>query len=193
MLRSSSGSKYSRRIMIAVVAALIPMIAGCEAGSSAPTLHWHQPTDGTFKSVGNISIINAFVLGAPAGSALLAGQNAGLFLAMANTAAAPDRLISVSAPGTAKSVRLPGIQLTRVGPAPALLTGPRPQLVLEDLLHPVTGGSVINLVLTFANAGTIHLSVPVMPRAQYYATFRPAPASAPTPAVTPTPSGSPSP
>ena len=45
MHRSGGGSGYPRRILIAVAAALIPMIAGCEAGANAPSLHWHQPTD----------------------------------------------------------------------------------------------------------------------------------------------------
>src|SRR5258708_19463216 len=82
--RSGGGGGYPGRILIAVTAALIPMIAGCEAGTNAPSLHWHQPTDGTFHAVGDITISNAFVLGAPIGAALRTAQNAGLFLRPVN-------------------------------------------------------------------------------------------------------------
>jgi hypothetical protein len=67
-----------------------------------------------------------------------------------------------------------------------LLTGPAPKVVLTDLTRPLTGGSFIKVVLTFQNAGRVELSVPVMPRAQYYSTFSPAPAPSATPTPTPT-------
>lgn len=196
MLRSSSGQRHSRRFLIAVTAALIPLIAGCEAGNNAPTLHWHQPTDGTGKTVGGITISNAFVLGAPIGAALLQGQNAGLFLGLTNIGSA-DTLLSVSAPGTARSVSVPGNAVTLASQHAVLLTGPRPRLVLENLLRPLTGGSVVSIVLRFANAGVVHLSVPVMPRAQFFTTLSPAPSPKPikptpgAPSPTPTPSSSP--
>ncbi len=194
MLRSSSGQRHSRRFLIAVTAALIPLIAGCEAGNNAPTLHWHQPTDGTGKTVGNITISNAFVLGAPIGAALLKGQNAGLFLGLTNIGSS-DQLLSVSAPGTAQSVSVPGNAVTLASQHAVLLTGPRPRLILEHLLHPLTGGSVVSIVLRFANAGVVHLSVPVMPRAQYFSTLSPAPTPSPTanPGEPPAPLGSPTP
>ena len=199
MHRSGGGGGYPRRILIAVAAAVIPMIAGCEAGTSPPSLNWHQPTDGTYHAIGNITISNAFVLGAPIGASLPVGQNAGLFLGLVNTGA-PDRLLSVSAPGVAQSVRLPGNQITLTTQHAVLLTGPAPSVVLEHLLRPLTGGSVVTITLTFAVAGTVTLKVPVMPRAQFYTTLLPAPTpttpspkpSTPTPTATPGSSGSPS-
>ncbi len=188
MLRSSSGQKYSRRILIAMAAVLVPLIAGCEAGSNAPTLHWHQPTDGTGATVGNITISNAFVLGAPIGSALRTGQDAGLFLGLVNLGGR-DHLVSIAAPGTARQVLLPGSRIVLASQRPVLLTGPRPRLILSDLQHPLTGGSVVKLVLTFAKAGVVTIEVPVMPRAQYYSTLKPAPA--PTKTVTASPSPTP--
>jgi hypothetical protein len=201
VIPSSRGGTYSRRILIAVVAALIPLIAGCEAGSNAPTLHWHQPTDGTGKTVGDISIANAFVLGAPIGSVIPRGQNAGLFLGLVNVGSA-DRLIGASAPGVATSVLLPGSQVVLPSQHAVLLTGPKPRLILEHLLRPLVGGSVITIVLDFATAGSVRLRVPVMPRAQYYTTLSPAPTPSsptssaspkPTPTASPSASGSPSP
>ncbi|HET9897894.1 MAG TPA: hypothetical protein VFQ44_23440 [Streptosporangiaceae bacterium] len=192
MLRSSSGQRYARRVLIAVAAALVPLIAGCEAGSNAPTLHWHQPTDGAGKTIGNITISNVFVLGAPIGTVLRTGQNAGLFLGMVNLGH-PDHLVSISAPGTARSVSLPGNSVTLASQRPVLLTGPRPQVILQDLLHPLTGGSAVKIMLHFAKAGVVQLEVPVMPRARFYATLLPAPAPTPTKPVTPSPTPSASP
>jgi len=195
--RSGGGGGYPRRILIAVAVAVIPMIAGCEAGASPPSLNWHQPTDGTYHAIGNITISNAFVLGAPIGASLPVGQNAGLFLGLVNIGT-PDRLLSVSAPGVAQSVRLPGSQVTLATQHAVLLTGPAPSVVLEHLLRPLAGGSVITITLTFAVAGTVTLKVPVMPRAQFYTTLLPAPtptAASPkpsTPTATPGSSASPS-
>jgi copper(I)-binding protein len=189
--RSGGGGAYPRRILIAAAAALIPMIAGCEAGTNAPSLHWHQPTNGTFRQVGHITISNAFVLGAPIGATLPAGQNAGLFLGLVNTGT-PDRLVSVSAPGVAQSVRVPGNQITLASEHAVLLTGPRPTLILTHLLRPLAGGSVVTITLTFAVAGQVTLKVPVMPKAQFYTTLQPPPGPT-TPASTPSPSPSSSP
>jgi copper(I)-binding protein len=190
VVRSSRGARYSRRILIAAVAAVVPLIAGCEAGSGAPTLHWHQPTNGTGKTVGDITISDAFVLGAPIGSVIPRGQNAGLFMGLANVGS-PDRLISVSAPGVATSVLLPGNRILLPQEHAVLLTGPQPRMILEHLEHSLSGGSVITIVLRFAQAGTVRLRVPVMPRSQFYTTLSP-PAS-PSSSATPKASGSPSP
>ncbi|HXS65939.1 MAG TPA: hypothetical protein VN767_24055 [Streptosporangiaceae bacterium] len=200
VLRNGRGSKYSSRIMIAVVAALIPMVAGCEAGTNAPVLHWHPPTAGTGRTVGNITISNAFVLGAPIGQQLQAGANAGLFLSLVNTGNATDRLVSASAPGVAQSVRLPGNRVVLASLHSVLLAGPAPQIILTNLAKPLTGGSVVSITLNFAIAGQVTLKVPVMPRAQYFTTLRPAPAPTtpsgsltPGGTATPAPGGSPTP
>jgi len=184
----NSGGTYPRRILIAVAAALIPLIAGCEAGFNAPSLQWHRPTDGTFHAVGDISISNAFVLGAPIGAVLHRGQNAGLFLGLVNAGPEPDRILSVSAPGTAQSVRLPGNQVVLAAQHSVLLTGPQPQVILEDLLRPIAGGSVVRISITFAIAGDVHINVPVMPWENFYTTLSPAPTPVTTtPALSPTP------
>jgi hypothetical protein len=64
-----------------------------------------------------------------------------------------------------------------------LLTGPDPQLVLDHLRRPLSGGSFIPVTLTFQNAGSVTLDVPVLPKAQDYATFA---APSPSPTVTKT-------
>ncbi|HEY6275969.1 MAG TPA: hypothetical protein VIX86_06525 [Streptosporangiaceae bacterium] len=182
----SNRSAASLRVLVVVMAAGLALaIAGCEAGAGAPTQHWHQPTAGSSVIVDNaIRINNVFVLGAPPTTSLPAGGSAGLFLAMANTGA-PDRLIAVTAPGTALAVQLPAGGV-RVGTNQSvLLTGPAPRVILRGLVHPVGGGQSVRVVLHFLRAGAVPMEVPVMPRAQYFATFSPAPVPPrPTPSAT---------
>jgi len=188
VIRSSHRADHQRaalprRLCIAAVAALIPALAGCEAGTNAPTQQWHQPTDGAETFLHGIAIRNVFVLGAPPDSALAAGKSAGLFLALVDSGS-PDRLLSISAPGTAKSVQLPGGKPVSVsGGNPVLLTGPEPEVVLNGLVRALPGGTVIRVIMNFENAGSVTLSVPVMSQAQYYSTFSAAPT--PTPSVQP--------
>ena len=204
MIRSSHRMAGPRRLVILAIAALIPALAGCEAGFNAPTQQWHQPTDGTGAVHNNIAIRNAFVLGAPLGQRIPVGHSAGVFLALINEGSA-DRLLTISAPGTARSVTLPGGTVPLASQKVVLLTGPAPEVILQDLTRPLSGGSTVRLVMTFQNAGTLSLVLPIMPQAQYYSTFSPPPSPSPSPsahprakssaspAATPTPTASPSP
>jgi copper(I)-binding protein len=166
--------------------ALIPVLAGCEAGSNAPVLHWHPPTNGASATIkeggGEIAIRNAFVLGAPVNATLPAGSSAGLFVGLVNTGPR-DRLVRVSAPSAATSVTLPtgGVLLER--DTSALLTGPEPKLVLTGLTRSLAGGTYVKVLLTFQGAGTVGLDVPVLPRSNSYATLSPAPTVSPTPSA----------
>jgi copper(I)-binding protein len=202
VIRSSHRIGGPRGLIVLAIAALIPALAGCEAGTNAPTQEWHQPTDGAGTVFNNIAIRNVFVLGAPVGEAIRTGQSAGLFLALVNNGSS-DRLLSITAPGTAKSVTLPGGTVGLPSQHGVFLTGPAPKVVLEDITRPLGGGTTVRLVLTFQNAASVTLVVPVMPRAQYYSTFSPPPSPTPSPSVaarrhhgvtpTPTPSASPTP
>ena len=199
MIRTSR-RPAGRRLLVLAIAALIPALAGCEASSNAPTQEWHQPTDGTGVVLNDISIRNVFVLGAPIGSTIGVGSSAGVFLALINNGS-PDKLVSISAPGTARSVTLPGDGVSLASQQSVLLTGPAPKVVLESLTRPLTGGSTVRLVLRFQNSASVSITVPVMPQAQYYSTFSPpSPTPSPTPttkakhkSATATPSASPSP
>jgi copper(I)-binding protein len=177
----SSHRTAGRRLLVLAIAALVPALAGCEAGNNAPTQEWHQPTDGTGVVLDNISIRNVFVLGAPIGSTIKAGGSAGVFLALINNGSA-DQLVSISAPGTARSVTLPSGGVSLASQQAVFLTGPAPKVVLQGLTRPLTGGSSVRLVLTFRNAASVSIAVPVMPRAQYYSTFSP-PRPSPSPSV----------
>ena len=205
MIWSSHRASRPRRLVVLAIAALVPALAGCEVGNNAPTNQFHQPTEGAGTQVGEIAIRNVFVLGAPITSQLNAGQSAGLFFAVVNSGT-PDRLLRLSAPGAAKSVTLPGGIVNLAANRGVFLTGPAPKVILNDLTRPLSGSAYIRLVMTFQNAGSVTLLVPVIPRASYYATFLPPPGPSPTaakrkhpatpsptPGGTSTPSASPSP
>ena len=180
MILHGRSSTVLRRAVIVGAAALVPVLTGCEAGNNAPTSQWHQPTSGASTvlpsgTAGQLAIQNVFALGAAGDRALPAGSSAGLYLALVNTGPA-DRLVSASAPGTASSVRLPGNGVRLQRDQAVLFTGPAPRLILDHLTRRLMAGVDIRVTLNFQNAGSVTLSVPVMPRVDYYATFSPAPA-----------------
>ena len=150
-------TRWNRRLLIGAVALLLPVLAGCEAGLNAPTLEFHDASNGTTIAQNNIRIDDAFVLAsAPAG---VAGGQAGTFLSI--PAVNGDRLLSVSAPGGASSVRLIGGPVNLPAGNQVSLSGPRPRLVLTGLTTTLNGGETIQMSFTFAVAGTITIPVPV--------------------------------
>jgi copper(I)-binding protein len=171
--------------------ALIPVLAGCEAGGNAPVLNWHPPTNGASATIheggGEIAIRNAFILGAPVNATLPAGSSAGLFVGLVNTGPR-DRLVSISAASAATSVTLPTGGVVLEQDQSALLTGPEPKLTLTGLTRSLPGGTYVKVLLTFQKAGSVSLDVPVLARSGSYATFSPAPTASATP--TPSVSGS---
>jgi hypothetical protein len=192
VIRSGWRSALPRRLVLGAAAVLIPALAGCEAGNNAPTVQFHYPTDAAGTGVGDISIRNVFVLGAPLGSRLHIGQNASVFLAIVNNGT-PDRLLAVAAPGSATSVSLPSGGVPVISGHPAFLGGPQPQIVLVGLTRNITSGSALKLQLTFQKAGLVTLEVPVMPRAAHYKTYAPPQSTVPTVApATPSVPASPS-
>jgi copper(I)-binding protein len=172
-----------RLAIAAAVVGLIPGVAACDAGTNAPTSQYHPQSDGVDTVINGVEIRDAFVLGAPLGSSLAAGQSAGIFLALFNDGST-DRLLSITAPGTAKSALLPPGGIALPIQQAVYLTGPAPKIVLTGLTHSLPAGGSIRVTLSFLNAGSITVSLPVIPRADDYATFSPAPK--PTPSVSPT-------
>jgi hypothetical protein len=178
-------TRWTRRLLIGAIAIMVPVLAGCEAGQDAPTLEFHPAAFGLTTTVNGVSVSNAFVLGPGLNTELVRGEAAGAFMSL-STLNSGDRLLSASAPGTASSVTLVN------GPvelAPATLvdmSGPTPEIVLNGLLHGLEGGQTVLLVLNFASAGTVTLTVPVEPAAYEYATYSP-----PAPSASPSASASP--
>ncbi len=170
-----------RLAAIAVAIAVPPALAGCAAGVNAQTNKPFATTDGASTVFHNIAIRDMFVLGPDAAAELRPGQSASLFLALVNNGG-PDRLTSVFAPDAA-SVTIRGGTVNLAPGQAALLTGPEPRIILEQLRKPLVGGAAIAVTLFFQNAGAITLTVPVVPRSGYYTTFSAPPS--PTPSAAP--------
>jgi copper(I)-binding protein len=179
-------TRWYRRLLFGAVAVLVPVLAGCEAGFNAPTLEFHSANFGANAVSKGLSLSNVFVLGPAPGGQLAAGDQAGVFLAITSQFN-DDRLVSVSAPGTAASVTLPGGSVDLPAQTLVDLSGPVPEVVLTGLASPLTAGQAVTMNFTFARAGTITLHVPVQPHAFDYATF--SPPAAPNPSASPTPIG----
>jgi copper(I)-binding protein len=184
-------TRWNRRLLFGAVAVLVPVLAGCEAGANAPTLEFHPASSGVSVIKDGITIDNAFVLGSGLGATLPAGGRAGFFAAI--TATNGDRLESITAPGSASSVKVTGGTVNLPAQALVNLDGPKPQMVLTGLTSPLAGGELVQLVLNFAEAGPITLSVPVEPRAYDYTSYSPPAIPTPTGFAKSVPSGSVSP
>jgi copper(I)-binding protein len=161
-------TRWNRRLLFGALAVLVPVLAGCEAGFNAPTLTFHPAAFGAYATQEGVTIENAFVLGSSTGVAV---PRAGVFFSV--TSLGGDRLVSISAPGTAPLVRIAGGAVNLPAQTPVDLTGPVPQVVLTGLSSPLAGGATITLNFNFAQAGTVTLSVPVEPRAYEYTTYSP--------------------
>ena len=180
-------TRWSRRMLFGALAVLVPALAGCEAGFNAPTLTYHPAAFGGYATHDGITIDNAFVLASTSGAAV---PRAGAFFAV--TSQDGDRLVSISAPGTASSVTIAGGAVNLPPQAPVDLTGPVPKVVLTGLSSTLSAGAAITMNFTFARAGTVTMQVPVEPQSYEYATFSPPPAL-PTPTATASGSGTASP
>ena len=186
-------TRWSRCLLFGALAVLGPALAGCEAGLNAPTLEYHPAAFGGYATHEGTTIDNAFVLGSSTGVAV---PRASVFFTM--TSQDGDRLVSISAPGTAPLVRIAGETVNLPPGVPVDLTGPEPKVVLTGLSSPLMAGSTITMNFDFARVGTITMQVPVEPQAYEYATYSPPPsipAGKPSPRSTvaspaPTPSAS---
>ena len=172
-------TRWTRRLLVGAIALLLPALAGCEAGLNAPTLEYHQASDGVSTTINGINLDNVFVLGPALNSTLPAGGQASVFLSLyANNG--NDQLVSASAPGAASSVQLLGGPVTLNQGTLVDLSGPHPLIVLSGLTNSLSGGETVTLVFRFATAGLVTLQVPVLPDASYFATYQPPP---PTPSA----------
>lgn len=183
----SSGKTVAKALMIGALALLISGIAGCEAGNDAPTLEFHPASTGANATFNGISISDVFVLGAPVGQTVPAGSSASLFLSLYNGGTGDDELTGVHATGWASSVQVTGGTVSLPVESEVNLTGPEPQLVLNDLAKPLSGGEAIPLTLDFAHAGSVTMDVPVQSQSFSYATFSPPPTVTPSATATSTP------
>ena len=180
-------TRWNRRLLLGAVALLLPALAGCEAGLNAPTLQFHPAANGATVTHNGITIDNAFVLGSVPGSSLPVGGQAGVFMAL--VAENGDRLVSISAPGAASSVKVSGSSVNLPAQQLVDLSGPVPKVVLTGLTSSLAGGTTVTMTFTFAEAGTVTVQVPVEPRAYDYATYAPPAIPKPNASAKPSPTG----
>ncbi|MEU4542320.1 copper chaperone PCu(A)C [Nonomuraea dietziae] len=182
----------SRRWIIAAAAFLAaPVLAGCAAGFDANTNQPYAPNeaaaliqDGSYGTRG-IKIPQAFVLGPDSGAKLAQGGSAPVYLHVVNTNGAADQLVGVLAEGLgnvklAAPIALPSNQGVNTGK-------PTPQIMIEGLTKPLSGGESVKLDLQFANAGVVPVTVPVITRSREYTAYPMPPGATPAPPA-PTPS-----
>jgi copper(I)-binding protein len=183
VIRASFGKTAAGRLLIGagLMALLVPAIAGCEAGANAPTLEFHPAAPGAQTVFNGISITDAFVLGAPSGSAVPAGSSASLFLSIYNGSTNADTLMSASAAGSAASVAVTGTSVALPVDSEINLMGPQPKVVLSKLTRPLVGGMSVPVTLDFQHAGSVTLQVPVEAQSYDFSTYS-APAEPATPA-----------
>jgi copper(I)-binding protein len=190
VIRSSHGSKLLRRLMIGGVALVVPVLAGCEAGDNSPVLEFHPAAAGAYGTADAVTISNAFILGGKSGQTLAKGSSASMFLSVYNGNGSADKLVGVDATGTAKSVELTGGSVAVPAQGSADLEGPKPKVVLRNLSKALTSGQTVSILLTFANAGSVELTVPIEARTTQFETYSPpAPAPKATTSASPGASG----
>ncbi len=178
-------TRWNRRLLFGAMALLIPALAGCEAGFSAPTLQYHPANFAANTIKNGISFSNLFVLDTANNGEGVAGGRAGVFLSL--YARNGDRLTKISAPDAASSVKIAGGSVNLPANEAVHLGGPVPKVVLTGLTTPLQGGQTVTISFTFAKAGTISISVPVEPKAAEYATFSPPAIPNPAPSAKPKP------
>jgi hypothetical protein len=175
-------TRWNRRLLFGAVVALVPVLAGCEAGLNAPTLQYHPANFAANKIQNGISFANVFVVDTATNGEGVAGGRAGVFLSL--YAKNGDRLESASANEAASSVKIAGGAVNLPAGVPVNMGGPIPRVVLTGLTDPLEGGQTVSMSFTFAKAGTITIPVPVEPKAFDYATYSPPASPSPSPSAT---------
>lgn len=169
-------SKLRRRVVVGAVVGLSPLLlSACAVGSNAPMSKFHTTGDGAYATVSGMKVIDAFVLGPTSGAAVPAGGSASVFLSLFNASGRADRLVSVTAPGTARSVQISGGSIAVPAQQAVYLTGPKPRVVVRHLTRRLTSGGSITLDFSFQNAGSVTTNVPVLARTSFYSTYSPPP------------------
>lgn len=172
--------RRGRRAISVLVAA--PLIAGCAAGRNAQTSRSESVSDTSDADVGQLQVRNVSVA-PPASTRYDAGDDAPLYLTVANSSGSPDLLTAVRS-DDARSVRVAPAGSSSASPtasatdspsstvgvafplgvpgSSALMLGPgTTHLVLQGLTRPVRPGQSVQVTFTFATAGSTTLTVPI--------------------------------
>ncbi|KAB2347945.1 hypothetical protein [Actinomadura rudentiformis] len=100
----------------------------------------------------------------------------------------PGAAASPSAPSSAT----PTAPATGTPTAPGAATGKAPLVVLSGLTRELRGGETVKVKLQFEQAGSVEVSVPVIPQQGEFATYAPVSTGVPVPGAASTPATTPS-
>ena len=184
-----AGPRALRRACAAAAVALIPVLAGCEAGSNAPSCTGTRPRTGRPRRSRRARARSRYATRSSSAPRRTPPCRPAVPPACSWDWSTRGRGTAWSAsPRRAPPPRSPlpqgGVLLEQN--SSALLTGPQPEVILSGLTRSLPGGTYIRVLLTFQRAGTVVMTVPVIARANSFATFSPAPTASPTPSVSAT-------
>ena len=166
---------------VAIGAAILAVLAGCNFITPVSTLKHYDPSDGISTKIGDIDIVNALVVSDD-------GVDGNLLFTAVNNASA-DAVLNVQyQAGTAKkqlTLRVPGDMSVRFG------FGSDGQLLLTGIgAH---AGSLLPIYFQYGSAQGAQLMVPVLNGSLgSYSTLTPTPLPTPTPTETLSPTPTPS-
>lgn len=164
---------------LAAVAALAPVAAGCAAGADAQTNRPYSATEGTDAAVSSLKLRDNLIAGPLPGAKLNPGDHAPLYLTLVNDGTATDRLENVTTDGTFGARKITGGHID-VAPGQAVRVGRNPAITFGKLSKSLSGGESVRVTFTFTHAGAVTVTVPVVTRDRYFATYAPAPSATPS-------------
>lgn len=164
-----------RRIALAGAAVTASIVTtACGAGFNAQTQQPYQAAEGTDAMSGQIAVRNMLVLASEDGKGKLYG-------AIVNTGQEPDRLVGIAAaqagPPADGATAQPQTPVTFGGVRPLTLQPGRSVILPPESGSPVTvtggePGRMIEVTITFGEAGPITASIPVLTQDHYSPTPR---------------------
>lgn len=172
MTGTSLHTSWLRRLF-SLGAFLVPVLLVLADCSNAPK--FNEGAGGAYATAGPVKIINAFVLGPKRHGTVTLGSSVSFFLSLHNGSHEADKLVSVTAPGTANSVEIYGGSVRLPPHGTVYLTGPQPAIALRGLTRTLSGGKLVRIVLRFQDSGSVAIQAPVATRDHHYATFSPPP------------------
>lgn len=166
----TTSSQAFRRIALAGASVALTVAAtGCGAGFDAQTQQPYQPSEGTNANSGTVAVRNMLVLADEEGKGELhaAVVNSGKTddSLTAITAVAPDPGAQAATSGEQSTVKIENVKETALKAGAAISLPPA-----EGTAVTVTGakpGQMIKVTITFANAGPITTSIPVLTEDHY--------------------------
>ncbi|MPY79468.1 MAG: copper chaperone PCu(A)C [Actinophytocola sp.] len=176
-MRQQNGRSFGRRLAAASLGVVVAFLASCSSGQITQTATHLAAVNGDGAAVGKLQVSNATLAYPEEGQRFWAeGSDVPVIMTITNNGEKPDTLRSVST-GVASEVVVEGD--TIIGAQKALTVGDSTKevseagteteagevgtatITLEGLSQDLFPGQVVTVTLTFANAGSVDLRVPI--------------------------------